>query len=109
MTPSSDDRRRWDRIDTARPCKVFLPISQRFAPGRTCNVSRGGALVTIESCHPLCVGDPIDITILFGRTPLVPATHMLRAHVTRTESFDADRQLVAVEFVEPLADLAAAA
>jgi hypothetical protein len=108
MTPSSDDRRRWDRLDTAKPCKVFLPVSQRFAPGRTCNVSRGGALVTIETARPLCPGDPIDITISFSRLPLVPADRMLRGRITRAETFDADRQLVAIEFDEPLAELAAA-
>lgn len=109
MAPS-EDRRRWDRLDSTRPCKVFLPRSQRFAPGRTCNISRGGALVTIESPggRPLAPGDPIDISIVFGRAPLILAAQMLRGRVLRTECFDADRQLVAVEFAEPLAELAAA-
>ena len=107
MAPS-EDRRRWERFDTARPCKVFLPRSQRFAPGRTCNVSRGGALVTIETTHPLHPGDPIDVSIVFGRAPLILAAQMLRGRVVRTEAFDADRQLIAVEFAEALAELAAA-
>jgi hypothetical protein len=108
MRLTSHDRRHWERIDLVKPCKVFLPASARYAPGRTCNLSRGGVLLTIESGRPLSPGDPIDVTVLLSRMPVIPAERMIRGRVKRAETFDSDRQLVAVEFDEPTEQLAAA-
>ena len=107
MRLTTDDRRRWDRTDLVKPAKVFLPAAARFVAARTCNVSRGGALLTVESARPLAPGDPIEVSVYFTRLPVIPSECMLRGTVTRAELFDTDRQLVAVRFDDPLAQLAA--
>jgi hypothetical protein len=108
MRLADSDRRKWDRVDLVKPAKVFLPACSRFAAARTCNLSRGGALLTIESARPLAPGDPIDLSVFFARLPMVPADRMIRGRVTRAQAFDTDRQLVAIRFDEPLEQLAAA-
>jgi hypothetical protein len=107
MRLATDDRRRWDRFDVVKPAKVFLPGAARFAAARTCNLSRGGALLTVESTRPLAPGDPIEVGVFSARAPVLAAACMLRGRVTRAELFEADRQLVAVRFDAPLVQLAA--
>jgi hypothetical protein len=108
MRLAPHDRRRWDRVDLVKPCKVFLPGSGTFAPGRTCNLSRAGLLLTLESARPLRPGDPIEVSIFHNRSPVISAQELTRARVRRAEVFDTDRQLVAVEFELPAEQLAAA-
>ena len=106
MTPAHD-RRRWVRMDLVRPCKAFL--HGRFAPGRTCNLSRAGALLTLESARQLSTGDRIELSIQHSTMPVLPAQGMIRGRVARCHTFDTDRQLVAVQFEEHLEQLADAA
>ncbi len=92
------DRRRHERHDVEKPCKVYDPASRRFAPGRTKNISRAGALVTIQWARPLSAGDPIDIVIAWSPRPLLPADSMVRARVARTLASTGEVQVIAVEF-----------
>ena len=57
------DRRRHERHAVEKLCKIYDPASRRFAPGRTRDISRSGALVTIQWARPLSEGDHIDIII----------------------------------------------
>jgi hypothetical protein len=99
------DRRQFPRLSDERPCRIFDPIARRFAPALTKNVSRGGALLTIQWGRHLFVGDPIDVII--ASPPLAPAHTMIKAHVVRRIAGAGEVQVVAVEFEEPLQALAA--
>lgn len=105
---SFSDRRRHERHDVLRPCKVFDPVSMRFAPGHTKNISRSGAAVIIQWGRHLSVGDPIDLVIGWSPKPLLPADAMVRCRIARTIAQTGEVQVVAVEFDRPV-ELALAA
>ena len=92
------DRRRFQRHDLEKPCKVYDPASRRFAPGQTRNISRCGALVTVQWARPMSPGDPIDIVIAWSPRPLLPADSMVRARVSRTLASTGEVQVLALEF-----------
>jgi hypothetical protein len=93
-----DDRRCHPRQFLEKPCKVYDPASRRFAPGQTRNISRGGALITVQWARPMSAGDPIDIVIAWSPRPLLPADAMVRARVARTVAVTGDVQVLALEF-----------
>ena len=94
----TSDRRRHERHAVEKACKIYDPASRRFAPGLTRNISRSGALVTIQWARPLAEGDPIDIIIAWSPRPLLPADSMVRARIARSLSATGEVQTVAVEF-----------
>ena len=105
---TSQERRHFPRHDVERPCKVFDPIAMRFAPGVAHNISRSGALITIQWGRHLHVGDPIDLVIAWSPQPLLPADAMVKGHIARKIANAGEVQVVAVEFEHPV-DLAVAA
>jgi hypothetical protein len=92
------DRRRHERHAVEKLCKIYDPASRRYAPARTRNISRSGALVTIQWARPLEAGDAIDIVIAWSPRPLLPADAMVRARVARTLAATGEVQTVALEF-----------
>jgi hypothetical protein len=102
MDIKSSERRRFTRHDVLRPCKVFDPVSMRFAPGHTQNISSGGALVTIQWGRQLSIGDPIDVVVGWSPKPLLPADAMVKGRVRRTIAVAGEVQVVAVEFESPV-------
>jgi hypothetical protein len=95
------DRRRYSRHDILRPCKVFDPVSMRFAPGHTKNISQSGAVVLIQWGRHLSIGDAIDLVIGWSPKPLLPADAMVRCRIARTIAATGEVQVVAVEFDHP--------
>lgn len=102
------DRRAHSRVPLVRPCQAYLPTPRRVVPGRTCNLSSGGALVALEHSARITPGDPLDLAIAYTPPSLIPSNRLLRGTVVRTETFDDGRLLVAVRFQEALAPPAAA-
>jgi hypothetical protein len=96
------DRRRHPRQPAERLCKIYDPLSRRYAAGRTRNISRGGALVTIQWARRLCVGDPVDLVIAWSPRPVLPADAMVRTRVARMVASEGEVQVVALEFDESL-------
>ena len=89
-------------------CKVYDPVSRRYAPGRTRNVSSGGVLVTVQWVRPLAEGDPIDIIVDWTGRKLLPADAMIRGRIARAAASAGEVQVVAVEFDEELGKALAA-
>lgn len=102
------ERRRHERRDLARPCKVLHTPSFRYMAARTCDVSPGGVLLELSQHRPLTVGDPVDLLVDWNQSGLVSQQAMLRATVVRLGRRDGLRQQVAVRFEREQA-LAAAA
>jgi hypothetical protein len=99
------DRRGSERVDMVRPLKVYDPKADRFFPGRTSNVSAGGALLCIRRSMPIQAGDRVDVGIAgldAGDEPMRLA-NMRSARVVRVSAIDALEQAVAVHFNEPSA------
>ena len=61
MPTNSKDRRRHPRRQVREACKLYDPASRRFAPGRTEDVSPGGARLVVQWLRPLTVGDEVNL------------------------------------------------
>lgn len=102
-TSLAGERRRHHREAVDRPCKMFHRPSLRFWAGRTCNVSEGGALLTMESPRAPEPGDTVDVVIAWSDRPVLPGDSLVRSEVVRVNPSDGDRRTVAVRFSRPLA------
>lgn len=92
------ERRRHERRELARPCKVLHTPSFRYMAARTCDVSPGGALLELSQHRPLAVGDPVDVLVDWAQSGLVTQQAMLRATVVRLGKHEGLRQQIAVRF-----------
>ncbi len=101
---SVDERRRWPRLSTTRPAKVFLPSALRYAASETTDISAGGALLRVDRARALAAGDRIDIAVVSpGQVAAVLETkNMIPARVVRVTAIDHYHQAVAIEFESPL-------
>ncbi|HOK95403.1 MAG TPA: PilZ domain-containing protein [Anaerohalosphaeraceae bacterium] len=55
------------RSELSWPVSIWLPQANRFFNGRSVNVSRGGAFLSVPMTTPVCPGQEIEIN--FPRTP----------------------------------------
>ena len=55
------DQRRDIRQDLCWPVSVWLPEANRFFNGKSVNVSKGGALISIPMTTPVHAGNEIEI------------------------------------------------
>jgi acyl dehydratase len=92
------DRRRHPRQPVEKLCKVYDPVSRRYAAGCTKNVSPCGALVAVQWARPLAVGDAIDVVVDWTGKRLLPADAMIRGRIARTDASAGEVQVIAVEF-----------
>lgn len=60
------DQRRDVRTDLSWPVSIWLPQANRFFNGRSVNVSKGGAYVTVPMTVPVRAGQEIELN--FPRT-----------------------------------------
>lgn len=95
----STDRRRFAREPVERPCKVLHCASLRFAPGRTANLSEGGALLRVVSARPYDPGDSIEVAIGSPTSAVLSSRDLIPARVVRAEPEAGSLQALAVEFV----------
>jgi hypothetical protein len=96
--PTTQERRRHERREVIKPCKIYDPASRRFGPGTTQNVSSSGARVVVQWLRPLSVGDEIDLIIGWSAKPLLPADRMVRGRIRRVDAAYGEVQVIAVEF-----------
>ena len=108
LSLSTSDRRRHKRFPVARPGKLFRRSTQQYAPVRTLNLSFSGALLEIQSERPIVVGELIDLGVAFRDRTVVESKSLVQGIVARVETLAADRQRVAVRYIQPSALLAAA-
>lgn len=100
------DRRRYDRIAAEHSCKVLHRPSHRFYPGRTCDVSKSGAMIILDTERPLWPGEELSLFIAWNNEAgVVSQRLMTEATVVRVTAALGDRQAVALQFSQPLAAL----
>ncbi|TVQ61208.1 MAG: PilZ domain-containing protein [Phycisphaerales bacterium] len=100
-TMTLDERRAHPRIPCARPAKVFLPATLRFAAAETADVSDGGALVRIDADRLVRVGERIEVAIVQPGAPgsgLIESKSMRPARVVRVTPMDYFHQAVALAY-----------
>ena len=102
------EKRTSPRLRISRTAKVFSPLTRRYYPARTIDMSRGGAMISISSPRTLLPGDEIDIAIAWDDRLLIPQTSMIKAQVTRIVGRMGEHQAVGVRFAQELAMSAAA-
>ena len=93
------DRRTHERMNLARPCKVFDPKSGKYVLGTVWNLSDGGALV--EMTRPIIAepGEPLFLGIaLKRRQGFIQGDQMLPASVVRSFNTDNGRTTIAMQF-----------
>lgn len=97
------DRRTSPRLAVSRPAKLRCPqTGLRYLPGRTCNVSAGGALVEFDPAPVLAPGQTIELAIAPEATAgLLRPEHVVTATVVRSLAHGR-RRYVAVRFAQPV-------
>lgn len=78
------EKRRFPRRQIDRTCKVFRAATKSYAAARTCDVSEGGALLTVEG--EFVVGERVDLVIAWDWETVLPATALMPARVVRVEA-----------------------
>jgi hypothetical protein len=102
------ERRRFERVPCARPCKVLHPASMRYMAARTLDFSPGGALLELSQHRPLRSGDRVDVMIDWDQRGVVGRETTREAVVVRTGEPEGLRQRVGVAFLAEQAAHAAA-
>lgn len=92
------ERRKHERRDLKRPCKILHTPSFRYMAAYTCDVSQGGAMLELSQHRPLAVGDKIDVLVDWNEQGLVSQQAMLPARVVRLDRREGLRQRVGVQF-----------
>jgi len=102
------DRRRERRRPVEQDCKLFHRPSRRYLPATTRNLSTGGALIEIHSNRPLAAGEAVELLIDLLGGPILLEGDPVTGTIVRIDSWDDDRQAVALRFdrAMPLADAA---
>lgn len=103
------EHRAHPRAALSRPAKVFHHNSARYFPAHTCNLSRGGTLLRLDSRRPFNPGDRIDILIAWSDRALLHHKDAIPATIARSARGPAGETFVAAAFNEPLAMPIAAA
>jgi hypothetical protein len=103
------DRRQYPRHPVAKPCKLFHRASLRYWPGRTTNLSDGGALLTVDAPRIPGVGDEIELVVGGGRAAVLPSDALVRSRVVRVSPGPGQRCTLAVRFAKPISAAARAA
>lgn len=108
-TPSADgrDRRVFDRADATVNCKLRRDARASFSPGRTNNISAGGACVELVGPHCASVGERVAVAFEQDACPVTRSAQMITATIVRAEPVFDNRQRVAIAFDRPQFGLAA--
>ena len=94
------DRRGQTRMSTVRPCKLFVPQTGKYVPATTCDLSAGGALVTVDRPLPLLPGERLFLGVAVRRRQgLLLSRDMNEAVVTRSLRAAGGPTTLAVRFV----------
>ena len=102
------DRRAHERINLARPCKVFDPKSGKYVLGTVWNLSDGGALVEMTRPVVAQTGEPLFLGIaLKRRQGFILGDQMLPTSVVRSLKTDEGRTTIAMQFADCSIDVMA--
>jgi hypothetical protein len=106
MESTTVEQRQDIRQDLSWPISIWLPEANRFFNGKSVNVSRGGALISVPMTTPVAAGNEIEIN--FPRTTTLAKQKGQYARIKNARVLRVDRKQmlqngsigIAVEFDE---------
>lgn len=101
MEATSTDRRQFSRWLLDRPVKICLAKGGHYLPGKTRDVSAGGALLELDYPTLLPLGRTVKIAVAWEKEALVTSSAMIEATVVRNLGHGG-RQVIALQFDEPI-------
>jgi hypothetical protein len=98
---SSKERRIFPRIDSEIACKVRRDARTVFSPGRTVNVSPGGAALMLLGPREARVGERIAVAFEHARCAVTRSVHMVTGTIVRAGPCVDNAQEIALAFDTP--------
>ena len=95
------DRREHPRANAEVSCKCRRSARAEFAPGRTIDLSDGGAAIELVSPRSCAIGERLALAFEHPECAVAHATRMIGATVVRTAPSVDGRQRVAIAFDTP--------
>ena len=95
---SSQERRIFPRIDSEIACKVRRDARTVFSPGRTVNVSPGGAAIVLVGPREARVGERIAVAFEHASRAVTRSAQMVTGTVVRAGPCVENAQEVALAF-----------
>jgi len=92
------ERRRHQRFQIARPCKVHHPVSRRYVAAETLDVAAGGVLLHVDSPRPLAPGDLVEVVVAWDDSVILSTDAQIPAKVLRVIQSAEGGQTVACVF-----------
>jgi len=90
MDSATLEQRQDIRQDLSWPISVWLPEANRFFNGKSVNVSKGGAFISIPMTTPVAAGNEIEIN--FPRTQTLAKEKGQYARIKNARVLRVDRQ-----------------
>ena len=95
------DHRAHDRVELERPCNLYVAKTNRYLPGRTGDVSAGGALVRLVGIACLAPGDRLGLAVAPDEAlTVLHRSEMIDASVVRSVTTPDGGTVVAIRFDE---------
>lgn len=98
---SPADRRRFPRADAEIDCKLRRDARALFTPGRTTNISPGGAALELTGPRRAEIGERVAIAFEHTACPVTRSVHMITATVVRADPSLDGTQHIALAFDTP--------
>lgn len=95
------NRRTHPRADAEICCKLRRDARALFSPGRTTNISPGGAAVVLTGPRPAVVGERVAIAFEHAACPVTRSAHMITATIVRADPAFDNTQRIALAFDTP--------
>lgn len=95
------NRRRFERADTEIACKVRRDARTVYSPGKTIDLSAGGAAIELAGPREARVGERIAVAFENARCPITRAAHMVTATIVRVMDHREGVQRVGLAFDTP--------
>lgn len=96
-----DERRQHQRTDAEIACKVRRDARTVFSPGRTINISAGGAALDLIGPREARPGERIAVAFEDRRCPVSRSAHMVTGTVIRATDLADGTQRIALAFDTP--------
>lgn len=101
IEPKDADRRQFKRADAEIACKLRRDARAQFTPGRTTNISHGGAALELTGPRRAEIGERVAVAFEHATCPVTRSVHMITGTIVRADPSHAGVQRVAMAFDTP--------
>ncbi|MEM0982330.1 MAG: PilZ domain-containing protein [Planctomycetota bacterium] len=93
-----EERRVHERIGAQLSCKLLPQGGAKYLPGKTTNVSAGGAQIRVMTSRPLKNGDKLSVAVSWESEAILSKRGLSAATVVRSGPVGSGEQTVALRF-----------